>query len=74
MISNGRIDDLDVTEIGDIIRGRRQGRTNGDDIYLISAGGMPILDIGWGYECYRRAETNGIGTELVLWDSPYMGV
>ena len=59
MISNGRIDDLDVTEIGDIIRGLRQGRTNDDDIYLISAGGMPILDIG---------------TELVLWDSPYMGV
>jgi ornithine cyclodeaminase/alanine dehydrogenase-like protein (mu-crystallin family) len=74
MIANGRIKDYDVTEIGDIIRGRAKGRTNDDDIYLISAGGMPILDIGWGYECYNRAKKNGIGTELKLWDSPYMGL
>lgn len=72
MISKGKIDDSDVTEIGDIIRGRKPGRTNGDDIYLISAGGMPILDIGWGYECYKKAEEEGIGTELQLWDSPYL--
>lgn len=74
MISKGRIRDSDVTEIGNIIRGRAPGRTNDDDIYLISAGGMPILDIGWGYECYRRAKDKGIGTWLKLWDSPYMGV
>lgn len=74
MISKGRIRDSDVTEIGNIIRGRAPGRTNDDDIYLISAGGIPILDIGWGYECYRRAKDKGIGTWLKLWDSPYMGV
>ena len=72
MVADGRIPDSEITEIGDIIRGRKKGRTNDEDIYLISAGGMPILDIGWGYECVKRAEERNIGQVLTVWDEPYL--
>ena len=39
---------------------------------MISLGGMPILDVGWGYECYKKALEKGIGTKLKLWDTPFM--
>ena len=54
------------------MRGREPGRTSDDEIFLVSLGGMPILDVGWGYECYQRALREGIGTKLKLWDASYM--
>ena len=39
---------------------------------MVDLGGMPILDVGWGYECYTKALEKGIGTKLKLWDTPFM--
>lgn len=36
---------------------------------MVSVGGMPILDVGWGYECYCKAKEKGIGTTLNLWEN-----
>lgn len=73
-VNEGRMEKSSVPELGSIVNGKVKGRTSDDDIYLISVNGMPILDIGWGYECYQKAEEEGIGTKLRLWDKPYMSL
>lgn len=72
MISDGEIDRDEVYHLGDIVRGIAPGRTSDDQIFLVSVGGMPIEDVAWGYECWQNARKLGIGTELKLWDAPYM--
>lgn len=72
MIENGEIEAKEVQHLGDIVRGIAPGRTSEEEIILVSLGGMPILDVGWGYECYQTALKNHIGTPLKLWDTPYL--
>lgn len=72
MISDGKIKASDVKHLGKIVRGIEQGRTSEDENILVSLGGMPILDVGWGCECYQKALREGIGTKLNLWDVPYL--
>lgn len=72
MIFAGEIEKSDVQHLGAIVRGIEPGRTSEDEIIMISLGGMPILDVGWGYECYMKALKEGIGTKLKLWDTPFM--
>lgn len=72
MIEDGLIDKKEVYHLGDIVCGIAPGRTSEEQIFLVSLGGMPILDIGWGYECFQNAVKKGLGTTLNLWDSPYL--
>ena len=72
MIIAGEIDRTDVQHLGAIVRGIEPGRTSEDEVIMISLGGMPILDVGWGYECYMKALKEGRGTKLKLWDKPFM--
>lgn len=72
MIQDGLIDKSEVYQLGDIIRGIVPGRTSDDQMFLVSVGGMPILDVGWGYDCWKNALQLGIGTKLKLWDTPYL--
>ena len=60
------------TGLGDIIRGEKLGRESRGDRFCFIAGGMPIWDVGWGYEIYENAKKLGIGTPLNLWKSPYL--
>lgn len=72
MVNDGKIEPEDIQYLGDIVRGMAPGRTSEDEVILVSLGGMPILDVGWGYECYQTALKRGIGTKLKLWDEPYL--
>lgn len=72
MIKDGKITGNDIKSLGDIIRGITPGRISEEEMFLISSGGMPILDIAWGYECYRRALLFGKGTKLNLWNKPHL--
>lgn len=72
MVTDGWIEKSEIRHLGNIMRGLEPGRTSDDEIFLVSLGGMPILDVGWGYECYQKALREGIGTKLKLWDTPYM--
>ncbi len=62
----------EATSLGDIIRGIKSGRSNEEERFCFIAGGMPVWDVGWGYDIYKKAKEMGIGTELKLWDSPYL--
>ena len=72
MVTDGWIEKSEIRHLGNIMRGLEPGRTSDDEIFLVSLGGMPILDVGWGYECYQKALRESIGTKLKLWDAPYM--
>ncbi len=72
LVNHGKLKEEDVPLIGDIVRGIAPGRTSDDEIFLVGACGMPIEDVGWGYDCYQRALKEGIGTKLNLWDEPYI--
>ncbi|MBE6567912.1 MAG: ornithine cyclodeaminase [Ruminococcaceae bacterium] len=58
--------------LGDIIRGEKPGRASDDERICFIAGGMPIWDVGWGYDLYMHAKEMGLGQTLKLWDSPYL--
>ena len=72
MVTDGWIEKREIRHLGNIMRGLEPGQTSDDETFLVSLGGMPILDVGWGYECYQKALREGIGTKLKLWDAPYM--
>lgn len=72
MVDDGKIERSEVTELGEILLGEKKGRESDDEIIMVSVGGMPILDVGWGYECYCKAKEKGIGTTLNLWEKPYL--
>lgn len=61
------------TSLGDVICGTREGRTSQEERICFITSGMPIWDVGWGYELYQNALKKGLGTTLKLWDSPYLG-
>ncbi|MCR5271942.1 MAG: ornithine cyclodeaminase [Lachnospiraceae bacterium] len=72
LVDTGKADRKDVINLCDIVNGEAKGRTDKDDIVMCSIGGMPLEDLSWGYDCYKKALESGIGQRLKLWDSPYM--
>lgn len=61
----------DVTDIGEIIAGKKPGRTAPKEKIIFGMGGMPVEDVAWGYEIYQNALRLGLGTKLNLWEEPY---
>lgn len=72
MIDEGKKSILDDSvSIGDIILGNAKGRENDDQRMIFIACGMAVFDLALGYDLYQKALESGIGTKLLLWDSPY---
>lgn len=72
LVKTGQVQRQQVINLCDIVNGKSEGRTSQDEIVMCSIGGMPLEDLSWGYDCYRRAMKKGLGTSLNLWDAPYM--
>ena len=72
MAHDGLIRMEEITDLADIIYGRRPGRVSEDQIFVYSVGGMPVEDVAWGKVCYERAKALGLGTSLRLWEQPDM--
>ena len=68
----GKLDKSRIHDLGAILNGKLPGRESDDQIVLYSVGGMPVEDVAWGKEVYEYAKAHGIGTELNLWDKPYL--
>lgn len=71
-IADGKMTQADMTNLGDIVAGKAQGRRSDDEIIFFGMGGMPVYDVAWSYECYQNALKLGLGTKLNLWDTPYL--
>ena len=53
-------------EIGELVLGRTEGRTGGDDVTIFKSLGMAVEDVVAADLVFRRAAESGAGTELVL--------
>jgi ornithine cyclodeaminase/alanine dehydrogenase-like protein (mu-crystallin family) len=69
-VRDGRMRPEQFEDIGEIIQGLTAGRTNDDEIFIYSVGGMPVEDVAWATKVYRNAVRDGIGTKLNLWETP----
>ena len=72
MVEEGKLKKEDLEDLGEIVAGDTPGRTNNEEIIMLSVGGMPVEDVAWGTVVYRNAIKNGIGVSLNLWDQPIM--
>ncbi|MHC1757950.1 MAG: tyramine oxidase subunit B [Negativicutes bacterium] len=73
LMRQGKIKDENVMSLGEVACAKRVGRTNEREKFIIINGGMGTEDAAWGYALYNNAKSKGIGTELVLWESPHWG-
>ena len=73
MMYEGKIPPItEGTSLGDVILGQKKGRESDEERICFIAGGMPVWDVGWGYDLYCNAKEKGLGQTLKLWDSPYL--
>jgi ornithine cyclodeaminase len=72
MIAEGKMTIEQFEDIGKIVSGEAPGRTNDEEIIIMSVGGMPVEDVAWGTIVYRNAIERGIGVKLNLWDTPVL--
>jgi ornithine cyclodeaminase len=71
MSNKGLISDSDIhAELGQIINGKKTGRTSEDEIIYFNSVGMAIEDVAEAMSIYRQAYEKNIGTKLKLWENP----
>jgi ornithine cyclodeaminase len=58
--------------LGEIITGNKQGRTNAKERIFFNPIGMGIHDLSEAYRVYENALAMGIGKKLPLWESPIL--
>ena len=72
LVEEGKLKRDEIEDLSAIVAGEAPGRTNDDEIIMLSVGGMPVEDVAWGTVVYRNAIKNGIGVPLNLWDEPIL--
>lgn len=72
MIAEGKLTLEQLEDLGKITAGEAPGRTNDEEIILMSVGGMPVEDVAWATVVYRNALKKDIGVKLNLWDEPFL--
>jgi ornithine cyclodeaminase/alanine dehydrogenase-like protein (mu-crystallin family) len=67
----GKIKDEKIyANIGEIIRGKKPGRTNREERIFFSPLGLGSEDVGVASFVYKEAKRKGLGVTLKLWDAP----
>ncbi len=70
MVKDGQMSDDRPVNLGDIIIGKKAGRTSPEQRILFANLGMGCLDITMANRIYLKAKEMGIGQQLRLWDKP----
>lgn len=69
----GRIDEKKIyANIGEIIRGKKPGRTSQQERIFFSPLGLGSEDVAVASLVYKEAKKKGLGVTLKLWDEPAM--
>jgi 2,3-diaminopropionate biosynthesis protein SbnB len=63
-------EDKIYANIGEIIRGKKPGRTNREERIFFSPLGLGSEDVAVASFVYRKAKEKGLGVTLKLWDTP----
>jgi ornithine cyclodeaminase len=66
----GQISEGDVTDIGEILLGKKPGRVDAGQRILFANLGMGCLDIAIAERIYQNAKAKGLGQTLKLWEKP----
>lgn len=53
-------------DIGEILVGKKKGRSSNEDITIFDSTGLAVQDIACAWEIYQKAEKRGLGKELDL--------
>ena len=53
-------------ELGDVVAGRRPGRTRSDEITIFDSSGTALQDVAAAVAVYEKARLTGRGTEVTL--------
>lgn len=72
LVAEGKLKKDELEDLGKIVAGDAPGRTNDEEIIMLSVGGMPVEDVAWATVVYRNAIEKGIGVSLNLWEKPMM--
>ena len=70
MVQEGTLKESDIANIGAIANGDAPSRSNDEEIFFYSIGGMPVEDVAWATDVYHQALDKKLGTPLHLWDIP----
>ncbi len=70
-VRDGVIREEIVSNLGEIITGKKIGRENAKQKILFNPIGMSIHDISEAYRVYLNAKKLGIGNDLSLWENPH---
>ena len=70
LVADNKLAERDVTNLGDIIIGKKQGRTGPEQRVIFANLGMGCLDITMANRIYQNAVKKGVGQQLRLWDKP----
>ncbi len=72
LVEEGKLKKDELEDLGKIVAGEASGRTNDEEIIMLSVGGMPVEDVAWATVVYRNAIEKGIGVCLNLWEEPML--
>ncbi|HRF74918.1 MAG TPA: ornithine cyclodeaminase family protein [Accumulibacter sp.] len=68
MLEKGRLQPRGLVELGDVICGRRPGRTTDEEITLFESQGMAVQDLAVAVRLEALARASGLGVELPYGD------
>ena len=61
----GVVSEKDIyAELGEIVAGKKKGRTSPDEITMFKATGLAIQDVGTASKVYELAKAKGVGMTL----------
>ena len=70
LLAENRLQEESVTNLGDIIIGKKEGRSSTDQRIMFANLGMGCLDITIAERIYQNAKKQGLGQQLRLWEKP----
>lgn len=71
LMEEGRLKNLaEQVSLGDVVRGKGSGRQSSKTKEIFVTSGQVLFDLAWGYSLYEKAQKEGIGTTLKIWDNP----
>lgn len=70
MAEKGTLSREDVTEISELILGKKPGREHAEQTLYCSSMGIGALDMMVAYQMYKNAVEKKLGTKVKLWDVP----
>lgn len=70
LVSQGKLNEDELVDFGEIILGKMEGRRSPEDSIIFANLGMGCLDIAIAERIYKNAKTQGLGQKIKLWEKP----